>query len=100
MAAGVLRFDWDPVKGRENERKHRVSFEEALTVFWDEQALLIEDPDHSLEEQRFILLGISAVGRYLVVCHCYRESEGVIRMISARKANVTERRAYAARWSI
>ena len=100
MTAGDLRFVWDRVKARENERKHRVSFLEAQTVFADERALLIDDPDHGIDEQRFILLGLSAVGRHLVVCHCYREAEDVIRIFSARKANAAERQVYADRWAI
>src|SRR5262245_34263836 len=98
--AGDLRFAWDPIKNRQNAQKHHVSFEEALTVFTDEHALLVDDPDHSADEERFILLGLSAFARYLVVCHCYRETGAVIRIISARKANAFERRVYADRWSI
>ena len=94
-----LRFEWDPKKNTANERKHGVSFDEASTVFSDEHALLIEDPDHSDDEERFILLGLSANLRTLVVCHCYREAESVIRLISARKANRKERNEYARRWT-
>ena len=92
-----LRFEWDPAKSRLNERKHRVSFEEAATVFQDEHALLIDDPDHSEEEERFVLLGLSASLRVLVVCHCYRAKGGVVRIISARKATAPERSAYTKR---
>jgi uncharacterized DUF497 family protein len=81
-----------------NKRKHRVSFEEASTVFGDDRALLVDDPDHSDEEDRFILLGLSASLNTLVVCHCYREAEEVIRIISARKATKAERTEYAHRW--
>lgn len=93
----VLRFEWDPRKNSANQRKHRVSFEEAETVFYDDRALLIEDPDP--EEDRFILLGLSATLRTLVVCHCYRKRDDVIRIISARRANRLERTAYEERWS-
>jgi uncharacterized DUF497 family protein len=93
-----LRFEWDHEKNVRNERKHGVSFEEAQTVFFDEHALLIPDPDHSAHEERFILLGLSAVLRMLVVCHCYRSAGDVIRLISARKANQAERNAYNRRW--
>ena len=75
-----------------------MSFEEASTVFGDERALLFDDPDHSDDEDRFILLGLSASLNTLVVCHCYREAEEVIRIISARKANKPERTEYASRW--
>ena len=93
-----LRFDWDPRKDSANQRKHGVSFEEALTVFSDERALLIDDPDHSDDEDRFALLGLSANLRILVVCHCYRETDDSIRIISARKANRSERVEYQKRW--
>ena len=93
-----LQFDWDPKKDVANQRKHGVSFEEASTVFSDERALLIDDPDHSEDEERFIVLGLSAGLRTLVVCHCYREAQDVIRLISARKASKREREAYGRRW--
>lgn len=89
-----LRFEWDPAKNRINRRKHRVSFEEAQTVFFDESALLIDDPDHSGTEDRFILLGLSSALRVLIVCHCYRARGNVIRIISARKADRSERALY------
>lgn len=89
-----LRFSWDPKKARANERKHGVSFEEAETVFLDEEALLMGDPDHSTDEARFLLLGFSAALRMLVVCHCVLEGGDVIRLISARKATKPERRQY------
>jgi hypothetical protein len=93
-----LRFEWDGRKGSLNRRKHGVSFDEARTVFFDEQALLIDDPDHSEREERFVLLGLSHNLRILAVCHCYRRREEVIRIISARKANRAEREQYARRW--
>jgi uncharacterized DUF497 family protein len=93
-----LRFEWDQEKNVRNERKHGGSFEEAQTVFVDEHALLIPDPDHSADEERLILLGVSAVLRMLVVCHCYRSGGDVIRFVSARKANQAERHAYHRRW--
>ena len=94
-----LSFAWDPAKNRSNRKKHGVSFEEAQTVFVDEDALLLEDPDHSFDEERFLLLGVSSVLRLLVVCHCVRSDDDpdVIRIISARKANRSERDQYAAR---
>jgi uncharacterized DUF497 family protein len=93
-----LRFDWDPKKNRENQRDHRVSFGEAETVFADEHGLLMADPDHSEDEDRFILLGLSATLRLLVVCHTYRREDEVIRLISARKADRSERAHYGRRW--
>lgn len=88
------RFAWDEAKAEGNRRKHRVSFEEAVTAFTDENARLRHDPDHSQEEDRFILLGFSAKLRLLIVCHAYREKEEVIRIISARRAAPNERRQY------
>jgi len=89
-----LRFEWDERKAAANEKKHGVSFEEARSVFFDEQARLIDDPDHSEDEERFILLGLSSVLRLLVVCHCYRSEGNVIRIISARKATALESKSY------
>src|SRR5512138_1342497 len=92
-----LRFTWDPRKAAENRRKHRVSFEEAQTAFLDEEALVIEDPDHSESEDRFILLGLSASLRVLFVCHCVREGGSLVRIISARRANRGEQEQYRER---
>lgn len=86
----MLSFEWDETKNQTNQRKHKVSFEEAKTVFYDERALVIDDPEHSVEEERFIILGMSRKANLLVVCHCCRSSEEVIRIISARKATKTE----------
>lgn len=90
----TLKFEWDENKNQINQQKHAVSFEEAKTVFYDENALLIDDPDHSKEEERFIILGLSSQAKLLVVCHCYRASETVIRIISARKATRRETQYY------
>jgi hypothetical protein len=92
-----LRFEWNAKKNRANQAKHGVSFEEAKIAFLDEGARVIADPEHSEDEDRFILLGLSINLRVLVVCHCYLESESVIRIISARRANRSEQREYA-RW--
>jgi hypothetical protein len=89
-----LRFDWDPKKNATNRRKHGVSFEDAQTAFSDEFGLIIDDPEHSEDEARFVLLGISASLRLLVVCHCYRAGGDVIRIISARKADRLESAQY------
>lgn len=92
------RFEWDPRKNAANKRKHSVSFEEAQTAFADDHALLLDDPDHSEAEDRFILLGLSAAFRVLVVVHAYREQTDTIRIISVRKATKTERTQYDERW--
>jgi len=89
-----LRFEWDLKKEKINQRKHGVSFAEAKSVFLDDEALLIPDPDHSLDEDRFVLLGMSHKTRVLLVCHCYRENDQVVRLISARKADQQESREY------
>ncbi len=93
-----LTFEWGAAKAAANLRKHGVSFQEAVTVFSDERGLLIDDPDHSAGEDRFVLLGLSGALRTLVVVHCYREAEDTIRIISARKATRPERATYEARW--
>ena len=91
----MLFFEWDQNKNEINKAKHRVSFEEAETVFYDENAIMIPDPDHSdIGEERFIMLGFSAAARLLVVCHCCRGADNVIRIISARKATAQEARQY------
>jgi uncharacterized DUF497 family protein len=89
-----LRFEWDDAKNRHNARKHGVSFEEAHTVFLDDYAIRFFDPDHSDDEDRFLMLGVSFRLRILVVCHCYRQSDRVIRIISARKATRQEAAHY------
>ena len=88
-------FEWDKRKASENRRKHRVSFEEARSAFLDENARVIPDPEHSDDEDRFVLLGLSVRLRLLVVVHCYREAEDMIRIISARKADRSERKQYS-----
>ncbi len=92
-----LRFEWDSEKDSANIKKHKISFQEASTAFLDENGLLIEDPDHSETEDRFVLLGLSSSLRLLLVCHCYRAGGGVIRLISARKADRQERQEYIRR---
>ena len=90
----TLRFEWDERKAAANAKKHGVTFEEAKSVFVDERAKLIDDPDHSEDEDRFVLLGLSSALRLLLVCHCYRSEGNVIRVISARKATAKESRNY------
>jgi uncharacterized DUF497 family protein len=89
-------FEWDERKNRANRKKHGVSFEEARTAFLDENARVMPDPEHSGEEDRFVLLGLSTALKILVVCHCYRDEDQTIRIISARKADREEQRQY--RW--
>ena len=89
-----IRFEWDEIKNEINTKKHGVSFEEASSVFYDSEALIIPDPDHSIDEERFLILGCSYHLKLLVVCHCYRENEEIIRIISARKATNNERKWY------
>ena len=90
----TLRFEWDEQKNQLNQRKHGIAFEEAATVFYDERALVRDDPEHSAEEERFVILGFSSKANLLVVCHCFRASETVIRIISARKATKAESEYY------
>ena len=89
-----ITFEWDENKDRINTKKHGVSFREAMTVFSDEYALIVTDEVHSALENRFVILGISMNLRLLVVCHCYRTSDMVVRIISARKANKSETDQY------
>lgn len=96
---GNLRFAWDEKKAFANLRKHNVSFEEAISVFFDEYAMEYHDPDHSEDEDRFIMLGLSRKLHVLLVCHCYREGESVLRIISARKGDESESMSYFRRRS-
>jgi len=90
----AIQFEWDEEKNRANIKKHGVSFEDAKTVFYDENARIINDPDHSEEEDRFIILGLSFQMKMLIVCHCYRERDEIIRIISARQATKKETKEY------
>jgi uncharacterized DUF497 family protein len=89
-----MRIIWEERKNRDNIKKHKFSFEEAETVFYDPNGKLISDPDHSKDEDRFIILGLSKMLRLLVVCHCYRENDETIRIITARKAEKKEAKYY------
>ncbi|MDZ4859953.1 MAG: BrnT family toxin [Candidatus Hydrogenedentes bacterium] len=91
-----VQVEWDEPKNRANQRKHGVTFDEAQTVFLDENAIRYFDPDHSEDEDRFLMLGMSWKLRVLIVCHCFRANDSVIRIISARKANKRENHDY---WS-
>ncbi len=89
-----IRFEWDTEKAKLNAEKHGVTFEEAESVFYDEQAIQFYDDEHSEWEDRFLMLGLSAKLKLLLVCHCFREKDSVIRIISARKATKAESRHY------
>jgi uncharacterized DUF497 family protein len=90
----AIKFDWDKNKAKSNLVKHKVSFEEAQSVFDDDDARLIFDPDHSEDEDRFVLLGLSCSLKILVVVHCYKDKDNIIRLISARKATKSEEKNY------
>ena len=100
MYAMIISFQWDENKARSNEEKHGITFEEAKSVFFDEDAVFFDDPDHSVGEQRFILVGVSTYRKVLTVCHCDRSigDTETIRIISARRANKKEITAYRDRW--
>lgn len=89
-----LRFEWNEAKNRINLAKHGISFKEASTVFYDENAILFDDPAHSTEEDRFLIIGVSHQARTCIVSHCYRVQDSIIRIISARKATKREIEAY------
>ena len=89
-----MNIIWDEEKNQENIKNHKVSFQEAEAVFYDPNAKIIHDPDHSVEEDRFIILGLSKLLKLLVVCHCYREEDEIIRIITARKATNKETKNY------
>lgn len=91
---GDISFEWDDRKACDNLEKHGVSFEEAATAFLGDHARLMHDPDHSADEDRFVLLGFSSWLRLLVICHCYHKDEKVIRIISARRATRQEQKQY------
>lgn len=91
----MILFDWNDCKNEINKKKHGISFEEAKTAFFDERAVVFDDPEHSEKEDRFLLLGMSENANLCIVCHCYRESDTVIRLISARKATKKESERYA-----
>ena len=89
-----MNFEWEENKNQINQRKHGISFEEAQAVFEDEHAILFDDPDHSESEERFLLIGLDRKTRVCIVSHCYRDTDGTIRIISARKATKLERSVY------
>ena len=89
-----IQIEWDELKNQSNTKKHKVTFEEAKTVFCDPSALIIHDPDHSVEEDPFLIMGLSQSLKVLIVCHCYRSNDEIIRIISARKADKDEIKQY------
>ena len=89
-----IKFEWDNRKDKSNQKKHGVSFEEAKSVFYDDNAIEFYNFDHSHEEERFLMLGLSLKLRILLVCHCFKEEQGIIRLISARKATKNEQKKY------
>lgn len=89
-----IKFIWDENKNQINKDKHKLSFEEAKTVFYDMEAIVFDDPEHSQEEERFLILGFSEKARLCIVSHCYRENDEVIRIISARRATKNEENYY------
>lgn len=94
----IIKFEWDENKNRINLQKHGISFDEAKTVFYDESAILFDDPEHSEEEERFLIIGVTAQEKICIVSHCYRDEDKKIRIISARKATKSERKIYFENW--
>lgn len=94
----ILKFEWDKKKNEINKKKHGLSFEEAKEVFGDENAILFDDPDHSLDEDRFLIIGSVKSSKICIVSHCYRDNDEVIRLISAREATNNEKRIYQEGW--
>lgn len=93
-----INFTWDEKKNEINKKKHGLSFEEAREVFGDENAILFDDPDHSIEEERFLIIGAIRSKKICIVSHCYRDNDNVIRLISARIATKNEKKIYQERW--
>ena len=91
---GFITFEWDDAKAESNLEKHGLSFEEASSVFYDPHALVVDDEEHSMDEDRFVIIGLSSVARMLTVCHCYRQTNELIRIISARRATRNEEDGY------
>lgn len=89
-----ITFEWDNNKNIINKKKHNISFEEAKTVFFDDRAILFDDPEHSIGEERFLIIGTTELSKICIVSHCYRGGDDIIRIISARKATATEQDIY------
>lgn len=94
----TIKFEWDENKNQTNQKKHGISFEEAKAVFFDDDAILFDDPEHSKGEERFLIIGQIQEKSVCIVSHCYRDKENTIRIISARKATKNEKKIYTDRW--
>ncbi len=94
----MLSFEWDENKNEINKKKHGISFETAQEVFYDDNAILFDDPDHSVGEERFLIIGMTRSLKVCIVSHCYRDQDNVIRLISAREATKHERKTYEEGW--
>ena len=94
----TLSFEWDENKNEINKKKHGISFETAREVFYDDNAILFDDPDHSVGEERFLIIGMTRSLKVCIVSHCYRDQDNVIRLISAREATKHERKTYEEGW--
>lgn len=94
----TLSFEWDENKNEINKKKHGISFETAQEVFYDDNAILFDDPDHSVGEERFLIIGMTRSLKVCIVSHCYRDQDNVIRLISAREATKHERKTYEEGW--
>ena len=94
----TLKFEWDENKNNINKKKHGLSFEEAKDVFYDNEAILFDDPDHSADEERFLIIGSLRSSKICIVSHCYRGDDNIIRIISARKATKEEQNIYLKGW--
>ena len=93
-----MRFAWDENKNEINKKKHGISFETAQEVFYDDNAILFDDPDHSIGEERFLIIGMTKSLKVCIVSHCYRDSDNIIRLISAREATKHERKVCEEGW--
>lgn len=94
----TIKFEWDENKNQTNQKKHGISFEEAKEVFFDDDAILFDDPEHSKGEERFLIIGLIQKEKICIVSHCYRDKENTIRIISARNATKNEKKIYTDRW--
>lgn len=90
----MILFEWDETKNEKNQKKHGVAFEDAKTVFYDDHAILFDDPEHSVDEERFLIIGLAENNGICIISHCYRESADIIRIISARRATKKEKATY------
>lgn len=94
----TINFEWDEIKNEINKKKQGLSFEEAKEVFYDDNAILFDDPDHSVGEERFLIIGMAESKKICIVSHCYRDNDNIIRIISAREATKNEKKTYLKGW--